>query len=175
MNEPPTFYVASSRDRLADVLAIAELLTASGMRNAFVWPEHFTHRCSSWTCGVRGRADLARHELDAARTCDLFIGIARMGKGTHVELGAALTGPFKRVILVGVDCADLVFYEAAGVEHAADVDGLRAMLAPAVEHGCHDPGDEDRRPILLGPWCDRCGDAFDGPERDCPRPAPGRP
>lgn len=27
----------------------------------------------------------------------------------------------------------------------------------------------------IGPWCDRCGDAFDGPERDCPRPAPGRP
>lgn len=37
----------------------------------------------------------------------------------------------------------------------------------------HDPGDEDRRPD--GPWCDRCGDAFDGPERDCPTPAPGRP
>lgn len=42
-------------------------------------------------------------------------------------------------------------------------------------HTCHDPGDEDRRPVLLGPWCERCGDAFDGPERACPRPAPGRP
>lgn len=39
----------------------------------------------------------------------------------------------------------------------------------------HDPGDEDRRPILVGPWCERCGDAFDAPERPCPRPAPGRP
>jgi hypothetical protein len=39
----------------------------------------------------------------------------------------------------------------------------------------HDTGDEDRRPIFIGPWCDRCGDAFDGPERQCPKPAPGRP
>jgi len=23
--------------------------------------------------------------------------------------------------------------------------------------------------------CSNCGDAFDGPERDCPKPAPGRP
>lgn len=39
----------------------------------------------------------------------------------------------------------------------------------------HDPGDEDRRPIFIGPWCENCGDAFDGPERTCPRPSPGEP
>lgn len=27
-----------------------------------------------------------------ASRCDLFIGLARLGKGSHVELGAALTG-----------------------------------------------------------------------------------
>lgn len=37
----------------------------------------------------------------------------------------------------------------------------------------HDPGDEDRSPN--GPWCSRCGDAFDDIERQCPNPAPGRP
>lgn len=37
----------------------------------------------------------------------------------------------------------------------------------------HDPGDEDRS--SNGPWCVRCGDAFEAPERDCPNPAPGRP
>lgn len=36
-----------------------------------------------------------------------------------------------------------------------------------------DPGDEDRRPV--GPWCSRCGDAFDEPLRDCPNPALGKP
>lgn len=36
----------------------------------------------------------------------------------------------------------------------------------------HDPGDEDRTPGP--PWCSRCGDAFDDPERPCPNPAPGR-
>ncbi len=42
--------------------------------------------------------------------------------------------------------------------------------APIIDH---DPGDEDRRPD--GPWCSRCGDAFEGPERPCPNPASGRP
>lgn len=42
-------------------------------------------------------------------------------------------------------------------------------------HDFHDPGDEDRRPIFVGPWCERCGDAFDGPERPCPHPHPGEP
>jgi hypothetical protein len=37
----------------------------------------------------------------------------------------------------------------------------------------HDPGDEDRSPD--GPWCSVCGDAFEGPERDCPNPKSGWP
>lgn len=155
-----SFYVASSRDRIDDVAMVASFLVQRGMRNTFAWPDHFTHRCSAETCGVRDRADLARRELAAAGTCDLFVGIARLGKGTHVEIGAALfardRGHPKRIILVGVDRADSVFYDDAKVEHSIDVPGLLAALR-------------------LGPWCDRCGDAFDGPERPCPRPAPGRP
>lgn len=127
----PAFYVASSRDGLAEVLEVAAFLTARGMRNAFAWPEHFTHRCSAETCGIRDRAALARAEMDAAGSCDLFVGIARMGKGTHVELGAALAArhPGKRVILVGVDRADSVFYEAGGVEHVGDVAELLDLLS----------------------------------------------
>jgi hypothetical protein len=138
-----TFYLASSRDRIDDVNSIAALLVERGMYNAFAWPEHFTHRCSAETCGIRDRADLARRELTAAGTCDLFVGIARMGKGTHAELGAALFASHhtnaKRVILVGVDRSDSVFYDAAGVEHAADVPALIAMLWPRAlpfDNGC---------------------------------------
>lgn len=59
-------------------------------------------------------------------------------------------------------------YERARWESA------KARMAAQQNDGAdHDPGDEDRRPT--GPWCSRCGDAFDGPERDCPNPAPGRP
>ena len=53
--------------------------------------------------------------------------------------------------------------------------GVTVMLSELQEwmSANHDPGDEDRRPT--GPRCSRCGDAFDGPVRDCPKPAPGRP
>jgi hypothetical protein len=35
---------------------------------------------------------------------------------------------------------------------------------------------EDGAPVPpAGPWCENCGDAFTGPERDCPKPAKGRP
>jgi hypothetical protein len=35
---------------------------------------------------------------------------------------------------------------------------------------------EDGAPVpFAGPWCENCGDAFTGPERDCPKPAAGRP
>lgn len=131
----PTFYIASSRDRLTEVRQIARLLTEAGMASAFPWPDHFEHRCSSDTCGIFDRPDLARRELKAASTCDLFIGITRMGKGSHVELGAALTSRErspKRVILVGVDRADLVFYDADDIEYAQDVVELIAMLERGV-------------------------------------------
>jgi hypothetical protein len=116
-----TFYIASSRDRIAEVREIAQFLEARGMRNAFDWPEHFDHKCSLEGCGIRDRPDLAKRELEGASTCDLFIGIARLGRGSHVELGAALVGPAHKIILVGVDRGDSVFYDAAGVEHMATV------------------------------------------------------
>lgn len=123
------FYIASSRDRLDEVCRLAAELEARGMRNAFAWPEHFSHRCSLESCGIRDRDHLAQCELLAAGRCDLFIGIARLGKGSHVELGAALAIGVARVILVGVDRADSVFYDAARVEHASDLAAALALLA----------------------------------------------
>lgn len=110
-----SFYIASSRDGLRSVVRLRDALIRRGWRNAFDWPAHFDHRCSAERCGVSGRADLARWEIEAARGCDLFVGISRLGKGSHVELGAALSGSSKRIIIVGVNPADLVFYEASGV------------------------------------------------------------
>lgn len=125
----PIFYIASSHDRLDDVRELADWLSARGMACSFSWWDHFDHACSSWTCGIRGRQHLARTELAAAGlTADLFIGIARMGKGSHVELGAALAIGTKRVILVGVNPGDSVFYDAACVEHVPDLPALRRLL-----------------------------------------------
>lgn len=124
-----TFYIASSRDRLAEVRALAERLVARGIRNAFDWPSHFEHRCSLDTCGVSARDELAGLEIAAAASADLFIGIARLGKGSHVELGAALARPDSgQIILVGADPADSVFYGARGITRVADLAGLYASL-----------------------------------------------
>jgi hypothetical protein len=98
------------------------------MTNAFPWPKHFEHKCSSETCGIANRADLAFNELVAANTCDLFIGIARLGRGAHVELGAALLTGNARIVLVGVNRADSVFYDADRVEHVTDMFALFSRL-----------------------------------------------
>jgi len=108
----PSFYVASSRDGLEAAVDLSRVLVGKGMRNAFAWWEHFNHKCSMELCAVANRFDLACRELAAASRCDVFVGISRMGKGSHVELGAALMGGCpKSVILVGVDPADSVFYD----------------------------------------------------------------
>jgi len=128
VQEIGTFYIASSRDGLADVEKLSMYLMSRGMRNAFPWPVHFAHRCSGATCGIRDRIDLARRELVAASKCDLFIGVARLGKGSHVELGAALAGQTKRIILAGVDREDSLFYARGVVEVVATVDDVVRAL-----------------------------------------------
>lgn len=67
-------------------------------------------------------------EISAASGCDLFVGIARLGKGSHVELGAALHGEVPRIILVGIEGADSVFYDSAMVTRAVDIAELRDLL-----------------------------------------------
>ena len=71
--------------------------------------------------------------------------------------------------------SDLSQYRIDGFTKADAERYRRQMIAMPLKHPIvdHDHGDEDRRPT--GPWCSRCGDAFDGPVRDCPMPAPGRP
>lgn len=122
------FYIASSRDGLDDVRRVSSALERAGMHNAFPWPKHFEHVCSSEACGIANRDDLAFNELVAASTCDLFVGIARLGKGSHVELGAALLAGNARIILVGVSRADSVFYDAGRVEHSHDLAALFVRL-----------------------------------------------
>jgi len=122
------FYIASSRDGLDDVLSVSAVLERAGMQNAFPWPKHFDHKCSGHTCGIADRDDLAFNELVAASTCDLFIGIARLGKGSHVELGAALMHGHARIILVGVNGADSVFYDMRRVERAVDIAELFSLI-----------------------------------------------
>ena len=144
-----TFYIASSRDGLDHVLRVERALEQNGLHNTFAWHRHFSHRCSERMCGISNRHELARLEISAASRCDLFIGIARLGRGSHVELGMALAGPTKRIILVGVDPSDSVFYVADGVEHVKSVEELEALLSlPAFDtcdwHPEHDDNGEPK-------------------------------
>lgn len=123
-----TFYIASSRDGLNDVHRVSAALARSGMQWTFPWPYHFDHKCSRESCGISDGHDLSLNELDAASHCDLFVGISRMGKGSHVELGAALISCIPRVILVGVDAADSVFYRMRRVERVQDIESLFSLL-----------------------------------------------
>lgn len=127
-----TFYIASSRDRLEDVRALAAHLESLGMVCSFAWWMHFDHVCSVERCDIDDRMALAAREMTAAGSCDLFIGVDRMGKGAHVELGVALAvGVEQRIILVGVAPSDSVFYGAYRVEHVADLAALRTLLGGA--------------------------------------------
>lgn len=126
-----SFYLASSRDQIDDVRDLAAWLTLRRMLCRFPWWDHFDHVCSLEHCGIRDRKHLAAKELDAASFCDLFVGIARMGKGSHVELGARLAAGSGRTVLVGVEPIDSVFYGAAHVEHVADLSELKSLLRPA--------------------------------------------
>jgi hypothetical protein len=124
-----TFYVASSRDGLEDVLRVTSELERHGYHNTFPWPRHFEHTCLLALCGIDDRRGLAYAELVAAGTCDLFVGIGRLGQGSHVELGAALYSSRPRIILVGVNRAESVFYDAGRVEHVADLAELFTRLS----------------------------------------------
>ncbi len=125
------FYIASSFDGLAQVKVLMATLRAMGHKIAFDWTTHLDHQCSEALCGVPSRRHLAHRELDAASGADMFIGIARMGKGTHVELGAYLGASYMRgvspnVLLVGVwdgqGKSESVFYEHVDVKHVSDLD-----------------------------------------------------
>jgi hypothetical protein len=54
----------------------------------------------------------------------------------------------------------------------ADIAGARVLYAGTAEAAGFDL---QAGGTLIGPWCENCGDAFDGPERPCPQPAPGEP
>jgi hypothetical protein len=136
------FYAAGSRDALADVRALTAALTELGFEPAFDWTEHADHACSVTTCGVRDRRALAEAEVRAAAEADLFVGVARMGKGAHIEMGVALgaahvQGRTPRLLLVGVwDGAgesDSIFYEHEAAVHVEDVAAAAATAARMLE------------------------------------------
>jgi hypothetical protein len=70
-----------------------------------------------------------------------------------------------------------------GVVERADIADLFEALRQYIIRANRERGSSYTPPSIAsnapagasGPWCENCGDAFTGPERDCPKPAPGRP
>lgn len=136
-------------------------------------------RAAMRDCLLRGEAPFASHGLYTQP------GVLRDEVSIEREHGIAAGFSWRYVADYTVVYADLGISsgmargmdDAGRAGHVIETRWLgegwdRAHEPAAIE--AHDPGDEDRRPIYLGPWCESCGDAFDGPERTCPRPAPGR-
>lgn len=128
--QPQSFYVASSFDGLGDAKTLMTAIRARGHHVTFDWTSHLDHACSLDLCGIASRQALARLEISAAAGAHWFIGCARLGKGTHVEMGTAFgyalaMGVKPKILLVGVwdgtGKSDSVFYEHADVRHVPDV------------------------------------------------------
>jgi hypothetical protein len=58
----------------------------------------------------------------------VFVGLSRLGKGAHVELGLALGGRASRIVLIGVEPMDSVFYTPGVVEVVPDVVAALQLL-----------------------------------------------
>jgi len=81
------FYIASSLENAPSVQKLgARLLQQPG----FTWTYDWTVHGSVMNESALRKAEVARAELDGATRANLLIVLLPGGKGTHVELGAAL-------------------------------------------------------------------------------------
>jgi len=80
---PKRFYLATQKDRAAQAAAIAEAMKAHGWEQTFAWTGQDEE-------GPEKHARTAVAELNGVREADVLIVLLPGGRGTHVEIGAAL-------------------------------------------------------------------------------------
>jgi nucleoside 2-deoxyribosyltransferase len=124
------FYLSTRLDRIALAAPLLRTLAARGWERTFDW--------DGQDISTPGElADLAVAELTGIREADVFIVLLPGGRGTHIEIGAALALG-KPVILYAPDRETLVepyrcaFYYHPGVKlivsEVLDVDAILAFL-----------------------------------------------
>jgi nucleoside 2-deoxyribosyltransferase len=112
------FYIASGLPNAESVRDLRDLLVRAGHVHTYDWTEHgsVAHGGPSLMCKT------AECELHGVLTADVVIVLLPGGRGTHVEMGAALASG-KRVLLVG-DAARLndpcAFYHHPRVVRVTD-------------------------------------------------------
>jgi hypothetical protein len=130
-------YVATRLERIEEARSLLAGLREDGWVPSYDWSTHGP----VWRRGWVGVQSVAIDELAGAMSADVVIVLLPGGRGTHVELGAALASSVKRrgtprIILHGTEedfaVADTLcaFYTHPNVERAVNVslDGLRAIL-----------------------------------------------
>jgi len=77
------FYLSTQKDRNAEALPLLEALKTRGWERTFDWADQEVSNEPEY-------AELAVAEIKGIRDADLVIVILPGGRGTHVEIGAAL-------------------------------------------------------------------------------------
>lgn len=88
------FYVAASLSNRAAVCVVADTLKDAGHEHTYDWTRH-----GSLKGDVRVLPTCAQDELQGVKDADFVVALLPGGRGTHVEIGAALALN-KRVYLV---------------------------------------------------------------------------
>jgi hypothetical protein len=90
------YYIASGLANIEAVKTVQGILNDANMACTYNWTEHG----SVWERGRKIVENVAKFELDGVAQADVVIVLLPGGRGTHVELGAALAFG-KPVVLVG--------------------------------------------------------------------------
>jgi nucleoside 2-deoxyribosyltransferase len=124
------FYLSTQKDRNAEAFPLLEALRTNGWERTFDWADREASNESEY-------ADLAVAEIAGIRDADVVIVILPGGRGTHVEIGAALAmgkpvfihAPNRKILETPYPCAfhyhptvKLLFSERL------DVEGLVACI-----------------------------------------------
>jgi len=124
------FYLSTQKDRNAEAAPLLEALKAKGWDRTFDWADREASTESEY-------ADLAVAEIAGIRDADVVIVILPGGRGTHVEIGAALAmgkpviihAPNRKTLETPYPCA---FHYHPSVKvlfsEQLDVEGLLACI-----------------------------------------------
>ena len=79
------FYIASSFQNIKQVRELAELLKGKGWKHTYDWTDNL--KAESYA----HLAEIGKKEMNAVSESDLLIVILPAGKGSHIEMGIALS------------------------------------------------------------------------------------
>ncbi len=80
------FYIASKLENYAQVQQLSALLTQQGWTHTYDWTVHGSVKETD----VETLRAVGQRELDGVRAADIVVVLTPEGRGTHVELGAAV-------------------------------------------------------------------------------------